>query len=316
MIGAYFVLTANFKKQYPPLPEILCGFALLLFGLFCLFYYLNRRTIYVFSDRFILKSGLFSVSVEIRYDEIQSWAEIQKTTKNRNWDELLLFTSKGKFRFCSYNYFGYSIFKSQITKGKTRNLDYEKHWNVKSISLFSFFFLFFGTAFIALGSYYFITKTKAISPSEFVKIEQIVTSEIKTKRNGKRSRCFELKFNDYPEFNFNIKGNAYKAMYVEDFLAEVSLGDTLLVSIPKNDFEKKISKSKPLTFWDKSFDYYNIPIVTVSHAGEEYLNLNDIAEERKSNRKSNAWILIIFGGILLAIGLFIFIKRKKIAEAK
>lgn len=315
MIGAYFVLTANFKKEYPPFPEIVCGFALLFFGLFCLFYYLNRRTIYVFSDRFALKSGLFSVNVEIRYDEIQSWAEIQKTTKNRNWDELLLFTSKGKFRFCSYNYFGYSILKSQITKGKTRNLDYEKKWNIKNISLFSFFFLFFGTVFLAWGGYYFLT-TATISSTDFVKIEQIITSEIKTKRNGKHSRCFEFKFNDYPEFSFNIKGNSYHAMHVEDFLADVSLGDTLIVSIPKNDFEKKISKTKPLTFWDKSFDYYDIPIVTVSHTGKKYLNLNDVAKERKSNRKSNAWILITFGGILLAIGLFIFIKRKKIAEAK
>lgn len=315
LTGSYFLISYNIAKAYPQLPEIACGVLLLLFGLYCLYYCFSRKAIYLFEDSIQLKPGLFGRSTEIRIADIQSWAEILKTSKYNNWEELYIFTANQKYRFESYNYDYYYFLKDTITKKKTRNLEYEQKRDRKSIRNFSFFFLFFGLLFLGMGLNFYLRIDAPFPKKPYVTLNQIITSEVKTKREGKSSRSFQLRFNDYPEFNFNIKGNYFRAMYVDDFLAEVQRGDTITVRILKDDFEKKLAKTKPLTFWDKSINYYDIPIASVSHGNKDYLTLADVAVEKNSGRESNAWTLGIFGSVLFGVGLFIYFKRKQIAKA-
>lgn len=315
LTGSYFLITHNIAKAYPQLPEIACGVLLLLFGLYCLYYCFSRKTVYLFEDSIQLKRGLFGGSTEIRIADIQSWAEIHKTSKYNNWEELYIFTADQKYRFESYNYDDYYQLKYKIIENKTRNLEYEQKRDRKSVRNFSFFFLFFGLLFLGMGLNFYLRIDAPFPSKPYVTLNQIITSEIKTKREGRSSRSFELKFNDYPEFNFNIKGNYFRAMYTADFMGEVQLGDTITVKILKDDFEKKLAKTKPLTFWDKSIDYYDIEVVSVSHRDKDYLTLADAVAEKNSGNESNAWGLSIFGAVLLGAGLFIYFKRKQIAKA-
>jgi hypothetical protein len=315
LIGSYFAFLNAFEKINLQIIDILFSVLLVILGVWCLYYYLSRKIIYVFEDSFVFKYGLAPKKVKLHKDDVQAWAEIHKISKYNNWDELFVFTTFGKYRFASYNYDGYGILKAQITKNKTRNLDYEKKWDSKSVRNFSFFFLFFGLAFLLSGLNYLVIKSKPITSNELVKITQIVTSEIKIKKEGRRSRYFELRFNDYPEFMFNVKGYGYSATYSDEFVNDITLGDTLTVSIKKEDFEKKIAKTKPPTFWDKTINYYDIPVFGIAYKDKEYLNLNDYNKRKKSSRKSSGWWLLGISVFLLAIGLFIYIKKKEIAEA-
>jgi len=315
-IGSYFLITNNLEKQFPQLPGILSGIFLMLFGLYCLYYCFNRKAVYVFEDFILSKSNLFKREVTIPFTDIQSWAELHKKSKYRGWSELYIFTPSKKYCFTSYDYGDeYETLKSVITKNKSRNLDYEKKSDLKSITYLCFFFLFLGVIFWAFGVSNYIRSNNTVPILQLVTLDQKVTSKIKIKKSGKSSRYISLRLNDNPEFSFNIEGAAYRATDTDGFVAEINTGDTLTVSILREDFEKKITKTKPLTFWDKSFGYYSIPVYGLAYKNRIYLSPKEYQSARKSGLRSNSKSLGIFGLILAEIGIFIYIQRKKIAAA-
>ena len=242
LIGSYFLLSTTLKKTYPQLPEIVLGIGLILFGLYCIYFYLNRKTIYEFKDYFLLKSGLFLSESKIRKDEIQSWAEIHKISKHADWDELFIFTASKKYYFSSYHYDCYSALKSQLTKNKARNVVYEEKADAKSIAYFSLVFLIIGLLMLGSSCKYYLGNAEKIDPKQYATIEEIVTSEIKIKREGKSSRYINLKLNDYPDFKFRISCSSFYEKDIDNFVSNVSLGDTLTVTISKEKFDKKLQR--------------------------------------------------------------------------
>jgi hypothetical protein len=315
LVGSYFVLAKTFKQQYPQLFEILGGVAMILFGIYCIYYYSNRKIIYVYEDSVVFKSGLIIKKIKLRLDEIESWAELKKTSKHGSWDELYIFTASEKYSFASSNYDDYYTFKDKITKNKHRNNEYEKKSDNKNVWILALVIFLLGLFLLPLGLKPLLLPNSDVSSVQLVKTNQIVIDGIKIKKSGRHSHNIELKFNEFPEFDFKVSGDAFDAMYAENFVDEVHLGDTLTVSVPKDEYGKKMAKTIPLTFWDKYVNYYDIKVYEISHRNTSYLTLNDFAQEEGSRTKSNARIGSIIGIILVGISIFIYIKRKKIAAA-
>lgn len=315
LTGGCFVISHQFENVYPQLFEISGGIVLLVAGILLLFYCFNRKVIYVYENSLLIKSPLSQRTTKINKSEIQAWAEVEKKSKSSSWEQLVILTTFGKHSFESYNYDNYYSLRNEIIKDIRRDVDYEKKEDVKGTVYFGMFFFVIGLIFLSIGIYHFVKKEPPIVANQFVSINQIVTSGIKIKKSGKSSRRISLKLNDYPEFNFNIKGSAYKATYSKDFVENVSIGDTLTLLISKEDFEEKIAKTKPLTFWDKSINYYDISIYGVAHNETKYLTLKDYKLEKESVGTSNGTLFCIIGAIILGLGLFIFIKRKGIASS-
>jgi hypothetical protein len=315
VIGACLFISHAFEKTYPQLLDISGAILMLVAGIFCVFYCFNRKVIYVYENSLLIKSPLLQRTTKINNTEIQSWAEVEKKSKSSSWQELLIFTALGKHRFESYNYDDYYSLRSEFTKNFKRNVDYEKDSNTKTALYFGLGLSAIGFVLLSIGVYNLVEKDTPIAADQFVAINQIVTSGIEIKKSGKSSRRISLKLNDYPEFDFNIKGSAYTATYADDFVKNVTIGDTLALLISKEDFEEKIAKTKPLTFWDKSVKYYDISVYGVAHKETRYLTLADYKLEKESLKKSNWITSTIIGTIILGLGLFLFIKRNNTAAS-
>ena len=96
------------------------------------------------------------------------------------------------------------------------------------------------------------------------------------------------------------------------FVSETKKGDTLTVSIKKEDYEKKLIKTKPLDFFDKSIYNSDIGVFSLSNKGKTYLSVAHYESELLENQDIGYYI---FGGIgifLLLFGIYAIINSRSL----
>jgi len=88
-------------------------------------------------------------------------------------------------------------------------------------------------------------------------------------------------------------------------------------TILKDTYEKKLIKTKPLTFWDKTINYNLIAICGLRDNNQTYLTLNDLNNEKKSDSTSwGFWLFIIVGLGITSSGIYLlFVNRKPAANS-
>lgn len=316
MVLGCFLFSNSVKKTYPGLLDIIGAGILILFGIYAAYVYLNRRIIYVFNEDYIFKSGFTQNKVTVLKKDILSWSEIGKVNKYSTWNELTIFTAAKKYRFedVQYRFGDYHDFKKDLKKHVIRNADFEKKEEFRFIKNFSIGFLLLGLIFILTSVNFFLKINEPFNSANYTKIKQVVTSKIKIKKGSKGAKSIHLTFKDYPEFSFDINGDAYRTMYTDDFIQTVKTRDTLYISVLNEDFEKKLAKTKPLSFFDKAINYYNIDLFGIADKREVFLTTTDCAKERKSRRNSNAWTFGVIGFLFFGLALFAFFKKNGIVE--
>ena len=313
LFGGGYVMWIAFQKLYPDLIMVFFACILILFGLYAIYSYLGRKTIWIYDDILVLKSNLFYKETRIPLREITSWAEIHKKNKNNSWDELTIITDAKKYRFESYNYTDYTDLKNNIVRHIPQNIEFEKILEARIILKISICLIAVGIMFLIFSFFNLNANEKALTPGNFYQTKQIITSEVKIHKGSKGARSITLTFEDYPEFDFKISGDAYDAMYADEFVSNVKTYDTVYITLVKDDYEKKLAKTKPLSFFDKTISYYHIDICGVATKNENYLNLSDYFAEVRDRHQNNGWIFAGIGAVLSIIGVFGLLKKNKIA---
>ncbi|MFN3967720.1 hypothetical protein [Flavobacterium sp.] len=307
LIGFFYLLSVVFDKTYPQFIEVLFAFFIGFIGVYLIFAYIKKRSVFLYENYISFRLGFLLKRIEVRNDAILSWAEVTRSNKTEKWNELTIFTATKKYRFQSNHYNGYDLLKENITKDKPQDFDFEENQKAslnRKIGLF-LIFLSFILLYFSLKS--LINTTKFSDNTPIVLTEQIITSGLKIKRY-KGSASIHLKFKDYSEFDFYIDAHAF-AGNAADFVKEVNHGDTLTISLLKEDFEKKIAKTEPLSFGDKSFNYYTINLYSISHKGKSYLSLTDYDKFNQENKQSGFWTCLCLGLLLFLIGIYLRIQN-------
>lgn len=308
LIAFLYLLTVVFDKDYPQFIEVFFSFFVGFMGIALVFAYIKKRSIYLYKDYISFRYGFLLKRIEVRNDAILSWAEVVKSNKTGEWNELTIFTSNKRYSFQSNQYNGYNLLKENITKDKPQDFDFEEDQKAAKNRKVSLFLMFFGAILLFFSLKNVMSTAKFTDNNQMVQTEQIVTSGLKIKRY-KGSASIYLKFKDHPEFDFCLDAHSF-AGNADDFIADVKYGDTLTVSLLKEDFEKKIAKTKPLTFEDKSFDYYTIHLYSISHNRKTYLSLEDYQKFKQENSDSGFWICFSFGVLFFFSGLYIRIQNQ------
>jgi len=173
--------------------------------------------------------------------------------------------------------------------------------------------ILFGLSCIFLiGSYISFENSKTIlSTQDITTLRQIVTTKIKIDTPAKGGSTIKLSLKEYPNFDFEINGNAYSASYADNLISNVKVGDTLFVDIKTDEFKKKLTKENPLRFFDKTINYKLIYVYGLRDKNETYLTLSDYNKERETDATLVSWISLLLGLGLLAYSFYETRKRMK-----
>ena len=305
----YYLTFGALKDPYPQIAGIILGGFFGLFGILCLISIYSFDSIFIFSDHFKVKSIFGTTKKVILLKDITTWTEIEKETKYTKCTDLTIYTEQTKFKLTSSIYNNYPQLKSALIKGKTRDLQRQNNWFRRNSLYYAIGFTILGGLFLYAAYHFYLTKDNEIKYSEFQTITDVITNKAIIEKGSKGSRSIRIKLKSYPSINFDIAGNGYSATYSSVYVANVKIGDTLNLDIMKDEYQMKLTKEKPLGFWDKTVNYSFISVYGLRDKNNTYLNLTDYNNEHKSDTPIGIWLFGLVGLFVLGSGLYLFAKK-------
>lgn len=134
---------------------------------------------------------------------------------------------------------------------------------------------------------------------DYAEITLIQTNDSKIQTGGKGSQSIHIETKEYLEYSFKISGIAFKNMYSDYYVNNVKRGDTLVATISKKSYEKKIIKTKSLSFTDKTINYHFIGVYGLKHRNFELLSTKDYESAKKNDSVLGILFFIILGSCFL-----------------
>lgn len=305
----YYLISSSLSGPYPQIVGIILGIFFGIFGLLCLISLNSFDSILIYSDRVVVKSILGYIKKTIYFSDITSWTEIPKQNNSSKWLELTIFTERTKYKLSSSIYNNYSHLKRTIVKDKQRNLIKQRNWSRRNNLYYAIGTSLFGILCLFAAYHFYITKDDEIQYTNIHSITDVITNKPEIIKGSKGSRDIHIKLKSWPEFIFQISGNSYEATYTSDYIEYVKVGDTLSLDIMKDEYEMKLSKEKPLGFWDKTVNYQFIPVYGFKDRNRSYLTISDYNTQNRSDTSIGIWFFGIGGLFLFGYG-FVLLKKE------
>ena len=307
----FYLLKDEFNLQYPDFVKIIIVAFFGLFGVFGLYNFSSKKIICVFEDYIIISFGIFSKKIKIRKSDLISWCELNKPVKETPRTLLYIFIKGKKFGFYSTDYEKYNDLKKDLTTNINLNDTFEYISSRKRLWKIGILFIVSGLIFLYFTNKNYLKLDYIVDTSNYIKIEQIVTSEIKFKQGDYAKQHLDLNFKGYPEFRFNVNENIFDLDKSDEFIAKVKTGDKLNFFILTEEYKKKLSHEQELNFTDKYVNYYRIEVFGLSKGENTFLNLEDCIIEVKSDKELLILIFLISGLILFISGIIAIVKTNK-----
>lgn len=216
---------------------------------------------------------------------------ITEIGKYKTEERLIIFTEYEHCSLTSSVTNNYYLIKSYITAGKSRNTYLEQLKVYRENKCLSIFLAIVSISLFVLAIYVFHNKGKEISHQQLSFI-QLTVKEISKERNGKRSNSIIIHSTEYPNL-FIISGIAYYITDTKVLLENVQKGSPVVISVLKQDYQKKISK-KALSLWDKLMTHSAVDIIEIQDKNRSYLSLEDVNRKRDNHYTALFWIAIAF----------------------
>lgn len=313
---SYFLTSDSLNQEYPQLPGLILG---VIFGIFAL---ISMSSIWFISEyeiegnMLIVKSIFKTTKKSIHLKDVKSYTEIEKENKLSKWKDLTIYTDKQKLTISSGTNSNYRKIKSTLTRGKRRDRYAEKLWAYKIDRRWGIVSMIFGTLFTLLMLNIYSNGDNKIYPNQLTTLKGTISAPLKI-GSSKGSRWVNLKINEHQKFAFNISGISSRAARTNEIVSEITKGAKVEFEILTEDYEKKISKTKELTFMDKSVNYRMISVYGLRKNSKIYLSLDRINREHKSDSDGfGFWVLLIVGIGFIMTGLVLFFKKRPVKRQR
>jgi len=265
ILGIPFViyLGYNVNKNDPPNNEyeqnltIIFTCILTLVVLYFIYYLLNQKKVIVYDKYFEVKRML-SVN-RYFYSEIETHYSEYRKGKYNSWTEYFIVLKSGKkiklldSEYSNFHEF-FSQIKERIKKNDNKNIEFEKKEFLKYSILSGII------ACILFFSMFNFIDNNTITNENFIYVQGKLTDDISVEKRH-RSRYYLVKLVEHPDFKFKIIGNEYRSVSnKKKNITTFRVGENIIVGIEKDEYLKKITKQKPLNFFDKYLNYSEIQI--------------------------------------------------------
>lgn len=311
LLFCYYLISASLDHEYPQIIGLIAGAILGFFGVISLVLLLNLDKLELETDKLKVISPFKSPKKTIYISEIKSFNEIEKNSATGKEKCLTIFTDRFRYKISSSTYTNYEQLKATLTKDKFRNTHSEEVWEYKMKNYSGWAQIVFGLMIIAGIIYSDNFNEKEINSNKLTTINGTISNELKISKR-KSKRWIDLKVEEYPGFTFKLNGDNFHASNSKSFVAKVKKGDKIELDILIDAYQKKLIKSKELSFWEKGVNYELIQIFGLRDHHKTYLKLTDINNELKSSSHFYSFILFLSIGIAITVsGVKFIIKNFK-----
>jgi hypothetical protein len=267
----YIILATNGQYGYWDLTFTLMAFLFGLPGLLCIAYLIfGYKNITVYKSRIELSrlGGFFRQSLHLNDvggyyidgEDIVIVTKKQKTHKIRNW----FYTNYIRIQ----SELVYKIGRKTVTKPI---MLLEKTFIVS--------LLLIGVGIC--GYAYYQSNYFTLNHNKLTEITVTLSANPQIQNKGKGNRYLLSNTKEYPKFTFVVSG-----IDVEYFVNNTTANETIYLTINKNEYEQKLSKETPLTFWMKHNSYNQIGnIYGIRTNNLTYFTPNDYVEATKKDAK-------------------------------
>lgn len=306
IFGCYKLILISLNEEYPQILGLIIGGILGIIGTLSIYSIYKLDKLFIFKEYLEIKSIFGNTKRIIHLDKIITWTEIEKRNKYLTWTDLTLYTEQNKYKFTSSYYNNYTEIKNVLVKGKPRDSQKQNNWQRRNNFYYAIGFSILGSLFLYGAVRQFQKKDIEINSSQLQTITDKIISEPTIYKGSKGSRSIKIKLNSFPTFRFEISGYGYQACYAGDYIENVKLGDTIKLDILKDQYKMKLSKEKPLGFWDKSINYSQISVYGLRFKNYTYLDLNDYNKEIRNQSPFGIWVFGIMGLGFILFGIYTF----------
>lgn len=300
LILSYFLVRKSLDTDYPQILGLLFGGFFGLIGLISVMYFFTFNVFELDKEKLIVRSIFKTPKKTIYLRDIISYTDSDQENESSNNAQFTIYTIKEQYVISNYSNTNYLRFKRILTKDKFR-IESQKKLNPYKVNrLFSLALILIGLAFL-FGLWHLHKKGgQEILPSEIVSLKVTISNKVEIRRS-RNSRSIRIETKEYPNFGFDLSGNSFKATNTDRLITNVRKGDVIEMKILKDVYEKKLAKTKPLSFWNKSINYYSISVFGLKDNNQTYLTLRALNNERKGDTSS----LPFYFFLLISIGITI-----------
>lgn len=279
-----FLLDNNFKpKNYYEQNLKIIGFlVLILIIIYCVFYLLNHKRVYVYKNYFEVKKLL--QTRKYHFSEIATHFSEYFKGKYNSWTEYYLILNTGeKITFIDSEYSNFYEFYTKI-EGKVKK---DKELNIElSGPKFLKYSVICGivTCLMFYFSSYFYD-FKKIENTDFTYFTSELKNDVNIIEGSRGNKYFDIQLTNQPTFEFKIAGRSYDGISNDnEFLNAFKKETKITIGIDKDEYEKKISKVKELNFSDKYLAFSVIQVKQVKDRTNNFLiDLDEINHFKTQN---------------------------------
>lgn len=294
-----YLLNTTFqpKNIYEERLRVLFFFVFGSFIIYLIFYLLNQKVIYVYKDHFEIKR--FFKTETYKFSEIQSHYSKKFSGKYDSWEAYYLVLNENKkLTFIDTEYLNFHQFYSKITSRiKINKKLNDKIYRQKYLK-YSIICGILAVLSFYLSSHFY--NFKKIQDIDFIFITGKLNAEIKMLKGVKRNKSFKIDLANYPDFSFIISGENYAAIANDqEFLQSFRKDGDITIGIDREEYQKKIVKTKKLNLFDKYIYYRNINVKQVQNRNISFIDAAKVTESRKRNNYAMIVILSLSGLLFL-----------------
>lgn len=301
----YKVCVEAFEKQPFNLLVLLLGIAAFVFALCSLlapwFYY--RIIIHEDYIELIQFGGLRKQIVWRR--ELVSFELLKKKAKYSSWEVLKLYTRYDHYAINSQMYANFFQLRYELIMGLPQTYNEEKRAKAREerserVIIYLFWLIAIGgTAILGMRAFFF-----SVDQSALVSYSCALSGKpaIETTTSNRRTRQFlYLPVREHPGFSFDIHTPTFHATNVTELVRNLGQDDSIFIRICRTDYETKITREKPIDFWEKYFGgYQHIEIYELrSTDKQEYLTLTNYERVHRREQKFNFWMFVLVMGAVV-----------------
>lgn len=295
-----FYLASGVVEQFPnwDLTLLIIAFFFGIPTLMAIYYVFGGyNKVRIFEDRFeITTMGIFFTKV-IFFNDVVGYNIKETQSEQMTVEEIAITTKKRSIYtmnsfFCGNYHELKKVFLSKIKyRIYEKNTPADLNWGKKMLKTLLIVLVALGC--YALYFFYQESNYYSLNHNNLTEIIITLAQKPEIERTKKRNYLL-LKVKEYPLFKFDVSGIAYSILDVNNFVASTEANETIYLTINKNEYEQKLSKETPLTFWMKHNSYNQIGnIYGIRTNNLTYFTPNDYVEATKRGAKWGYVLVIV-----------------------
>ncbi len=250
---------------------------------------LKLSNTYIYADRAEVFSVFGNHKYTVLLKNIDSWNEEERKNEGKTWIVLTAYSEAGNINVASTRP-NYEAIKTLLTTGKPIAKPREKGAMPMTTALIGYPLMLLGVILFIFTVITFRYCTKPVLPSQLSTFTFCINTQPWWQMGGRGPGTMAIKVDKYPDFTFYVPHEAMPdSAWL--FMQNVRKNDSVTISIPTDDYEKKLAQTRFPGLLDMNMNDQSIKVLGLVLRGKNYVSLK-------------AYNNTIFKGVLLIVPFF------------